>query len=208
MSKVLIIVDVQNDFCPGGSLAVEDGDRIIPNINKLSTSGLFDIVVATQDWHPRKHISFASRHNLAPFSSVTKPDFSGNVTVWPDHCVMGSIGAELRPSLNGNALDVIVRKGSQLDIDSYSAFIENDKVTATPLLKMFDNVKDDIYVVGIATDVCVLYTATDARMIHHGNIYVIKDACAGVTQERHIGALNIMLKQGINIVTSDKVLND
>lgn len=203
MKKYLIIVDVQNDFCPCGSLAVEDGDKIIPNINRLTASEKFDKVIATQDWHPEGHISFASRHGLEPFTKVTLPDFSGQVTVWPVHCVAGTIGAELNPSLRQEQIHYIMRKGYRKDVDSYSAFMENDKETETGLGNLID-CGADIYVVGIATDVCVLNTAMDA--LDYGNVYVVEDACAGVTTKGTEEAITKMKRFGIHVLQTKNVL--
>jgi len=198
--KALIIVDVQNDFCPGGSLAVENGDRIISNINKFSTLGKFDLVVATQDWHPENHISFASSHLVEDFSQV------GEKIVWPVHCKQGTRGAELRPSLNQNPINMILRKGMNLAADSYSAFADDDGVE-TGLRKCLDGV-DEIYIVGIATDVCVKATALDAVTAWRDKapkVYVIKDACAGVTAEGEEDAIKFMSEHRIKIITTDEV---
>jgi nicotinamidase/pyrazinamidase len=195
--KALIISNVQNDFCPGGSLAVGDGDRIIPKINKLTGSGKFDLVVATQDWHPQNHISFAKSHMVDPFTQV------GEKTVWPDHCVQGSKGAELRPSLNQNHINMILRKGVGLSIDSYSAFADDDG-EETGLRKYLDGV-DEIYIVGIATKATALDAVTAWRD-NSPNVYVVRDACAGITPEDEDEAISFMSEHGIMIVSTDEVL--
>jgi nicotinamidase/pyrazinamidase len=202
MKKLLILVDVQNDFCPGGSLAVEDGAKIIPTINKLSESGLFDTVIATQDWHPQGHMSFAEVYGTAPF---TINETAGQM-VWPVHCVQGSHGAELHSDLNQNPIQYILRKGMQKALDSYSAFLENDKKTPTGL---FDLLPRDaaLYVTGIATDVCVYNTAMDGlKGEFTGGVTVIQDSCAGVSPEGTSKALSEMQAEGIKILESAEVL--
>ncbi len=204
--KVLLIIDCQNDFCPGGSLAVENGDRIIPIINKLSNSGQFDKIIATQDWHPENHISFASSHKVEPFTMV------GKEMVWPEHCKQSTKGAELRPSLDQSPIKFIIRKGMRLGVDSYSAFLENDKNTKTGLCNIIceKDVKPedvDIYIVGIATDVCVLNTALDARVLNwEGRVFVVEDACAAVTPEGGVEAIERMRSEGIIIINSEEIL--
>jgi len=201
--KYLIVVDVQNDFCPGGSLAVEDGDRIILNINKLMTSMKFDRIIATQDWHPPDHISFASQQGVPPFSEITSPDFSKRETVWPDHCIMDTKGADFRPSLLQWPIQFIVRKGYRTKVDSYSGFVENDRRTETGLGDLI-KLGNEIYVVGIATDICVYNTAADA--LSYGNVYVVEDACAGVTLDGTKKAIETMRRFGIKIVETNDVL--
>lgn len=187
--KVLIIVDCQNDFCPGGSLAVENGDRIIPRINKLTDSGMFDLIVATQDWHPAGHISFASTHNVEPFSKLE------NGTVWPDHCIQSTDGAALRPSLNQDPIRYLIRKGMEKDVDSYSGFYDDNGV-ATGLHRLIHDANAEVYVVGIATDVCVQATAADAKKLGY-NVFVFSDACAGTSEDNHFQALEEMRQTGI-----------
>lgn len=201
MKKYLIIVDVQNDFCPGGSLAVENGDKIIMNINKLSASEKFDIVIATQDWHPRNHISFAATHHWKEFVEIEVS--YGIQMLWPKHCVAGTQGAEFRPSLWQEPIHYIIRKGYRKDVDSYSAFVENDRKTKTGLGDLID-CGADIYVVGIATDVCVVNTAMDA--LDYGNVYVVEDACAGVTSEGAEKAIMKMKRFDIHVVQTENVL--
>lgn len=201
MKKALIIVDVQNDFCPGGSLAVEDGDKIIPNINKLSKSGEFDIIIASKDWHPRNHISFAKTHNVEPFTQVE------NKIVWPIHCVQGSTGAELRPSLNTHKINLILHKGMDLNHDSYSAFADDDgkETGLRDILKS----EYDMYICGIATDVCVNATALDAFTawkINNPDVYVITDACAGVTPEGVEDTLSDLETKGIKLITTGEIV--
>jgi len=158
--KALIIVDIQNDFIPGGALAVPDGDKIITRINEIQKK--FDIVVATQDWHPANHKSFASQHEgKTPFDIV---DLNGiQQTLWPDHCIQGTRGAELHKDLNTNKIDAIFRKGTNPEIDSYSAFYDNNHKKITGLngyLK--DRNVTAVFICGLAADYCVYYTALDA----------------------------------------------
>ena len=203
MKRFLIIVDVQNDFCPGGSLAVAGGASVIPVINGLSTSGKFDVVIATQDWHPSKHISFASTHGKHPFEAIAVP--YGGQTLWPDHCVQGSPGADFHADLDLKPVQFIIRKGYRKEIDSYSAFFENDKTTATGLGSLVNGIAGDdgveLFIAGIATDVCVFNTAIDARRIlGFRNVSVVSDACAGVDDAGIERALTTMRHEGISIV--------
>ena len=160
--RALIVVDVQNDFCPGGALAVAGGDEIVAPINNRMAD--FDAVILTQDWHPAGHSSFASSHQAAEFSTTEMP--YGSQVLWPDHCVQGSIGAAFHKDLDIDRADLILRKGYRPGIDSYSAFFENDRRTSTGLegyLKtrgVFD-----VTFVGLATDYCVAYSALDAARL-------------------------------------------
>ena len=160
--RALIVVDVQNDFCPGGALAIAGGDEIVAPINNRMAD--FDAVILTQDWHPAGHSSFASSHKAAEFSTTEMP--YGSQVLWPDHCVQGSIGAAFHKDLDIDRADLILRKGYRPGIDSYSAFFENDRRTATGLegyLKtrgVFD-----VTFVGLATDYCVAYSALDAARL-------------------------------------------
>ncbi len=159
----LIIVDIQNDFCPGGRLAVQNGDDIVPLVNQLATQ--FHHVMLTQDWHPADHSSFASQHTGAhPFTQMTM--LYGPQTLWPDHCVIGSEGAAFHPGLDVPRAELIIRKGYRRAIDSYSAFFENDHITPTGLggyLKERGFKK--ITCVGLAFDYCVRYSAEDAKAL-------------------------------------------
>ena len=155
----LIVIDVQNDFCPGGALAVPNGAEIVPGINALMPA--FDAVIFTQDWHPAGHSSFASTHNAAPMTQAQMP--YGPQVLWPDHCVQGSDGAAFHPGLNTTAADLIIRKGYNPQIDSYSAFFENDKTTPTGLMGYLQTRGiSNVTLVGLATDFCVAYSAVDA----------------------------------------------
>ncbi|MBS7333283.1 MAG: bifunctional nicotinamidase/pyrazinamidase [Weeksellaceae bacterium] len=158
--KALIIVDIQNDFIPGGSLAVPDGDKIISRINEIQKK--FEIVVATQDWHPANHKSFASQHeDKNPFDVI---DLNGlQQTLWPDHCIQSTKGAELHKDLNTNKIEAIFRKGTNPEIDSYSGFFDNGHKKATGLHGYLQERKvTSVFVCGLAADFCVYYTAMDA----------------------------------------------
>jgi len=160
--RALIVVDVQNDFCPGGALAVAGGDQIVAQINNVMAD--YDAVILTQDWHPAGHSSFASSHEAEVFSNIAMP--YGPQVLWPDHCVQGSFGAAFHKDLVTDRADLILRKGYRPDIDSYSAFFENDRSTATGLegyLKSRGIL--NVTLVGLATDYCVAYSALDAARL-------------------------------------------
>jgi nicotinamidase/pyrazinamidase len=157
----LVVVDVQNDFIPGGALAVPRGDEVVPAINRLAAR--FESVVLTQDWHPRGHASFASSHpGKKPFETVELP--YGTQVLWPDHCVQGTSGAAFHPELNVTKAQLVIRKGHHRDIDSYSAFLEADRRTSTGLAGFLreKNLRT-LFICGLATDFCVAWTALDAR---------------------------------------------
>lgn len=160
--RALIVVDVQNDFCPGGALAVAGGDEIVAQINNRMAD--FDAVILTQDWHPAGHSSFASSHKADVFSSIEMP--YGPQVLWPDHCVQGNFGAAFHKDLATDWADLILRKGYRPGIDSYSAFFENDHSTATGLEGYLKTrgVRDVTFV-GLATDYCVAYSALDAARL-------------------------------------------
>lgn len=162
-TEALIVIDVQNDFCPGGALAVQGGDRIVPGINALMAE--FAAVVLTQDWHPAGHSSFASSHpGRNPFESIPMP--YGAQTLWPDHCVQGTPGAAFHPALDADRADLIVRKGFRPGIDSYSAFFENDRTTPTGL-EGYLRARGiaAVTLAGLATDFCVNFSAVDAARL-------------------------------------------
>ena len=198
MSEALLVIDVQNDFCPKGALAVAGGDMIIQPINAAMDK--FDIVVLTQDWHPTDHKSFASSHaNKEPFDTVVMS--YGDQVLWPDHCIQGSVGAGFHPDLNHTRADVIIRKGSNPAVDSYSAFYENDKVTPTGLhgyLKNRDVTK--LTLVGLATDYCVAFSALDAVKLGYA-VTVRLDMARGIDSDGSLkAAIDKMSKAGINLV--------
>ncbi len=176
-TKALIVVDVQNDFCPGGALAVDEGDRVVPVINQLM--GQFEHVVLTQDWHTANHSSFASQHpGKAPFDDI-EMDY-GSQRLWPDHCIQGSHGADFHPELNLMPAELIIRKGFRTPIDSYSAFFENDHTTPTGLTGYLrERGLSELTFVGLATDFCVAYSALDA--VGQGfSARVLLEACRGI----------------------------
>jgi nicotinamidase/pyrazinamidase len=162
----LIVVDVQPDFMPGGALACHEGDAIVPGIDRLLRSRVFSHVVATQDWHPAGHVSFASSHpGCAPFEQIAL--YGQPQTLWPDHCVQGTPGAALHPAIDWSALDAVIRKGSDATVDSYSGFRENHGPAGTrPSTGLAGWLRergvDEVFVCGLARDVCVLWTAQDA----------------------------------------------
>ncbi len=159
-TEALIVIDMQNDFCPGGKLAVAEGDLIVAGINALI--GEFSTVVLTQDWHPADHSSFASNHPGAAAFSVTEMPY-GMQVLWPDHCIQNSEGAEFHPELRRDRVDLVVRKGFRPEIDSYSAFFENDRETATELADFLTaRGITTLTFVGLATDFCVAWSALDA----------------------------------------------
>ncbi len=199
--KALLIVDVQNDFCPGGALEVPGGDEIIPVINRLSES--FDVVVQTQDWHPSGHSSFASSHQgKEPFETIQMP--YGNQVLWPDHCVQGSEGAAFHPDLETRCSQLVVRKGFRRDIDSYSAFYENDNETQTGLTGYLqDRGIRTLYAVGLATDFCVKWSVVDG--LREGfEVHVVEDAVKGIDIEGSVQqAWSEMLDAGASKIASD-----
>lgn len=174
---VLLVVDVQYDFCPGGALAVPDGDAVVPVINRLSNA--FAHVVLTQDWHPPHHSSFASRYpGRQPFERI-ELDY-GTQVLWPDHCVQGTSGAAFHEDLDVRRAELILRKGYRASIDSYSAFFENDRHTPTGLAGYLrERGFDRVFLAGLATDFCVQYSALDARRQGFAAI-VIEDACRAI----------------------------
>jgi nicotinamidase/pyrazinamidase len=198
LSEALLVIDVQNDFCPKGALAVGGGDMIIQPINAAMDK--FDIVVLTQDWHPTDHKSFASSHaNKEPFDTVVMS--YGDQVLWPDHCIQGSVGAGFHPDLNQTRADVIIRKGSNPAVDSYSAFYENDKVTPTGLHGYLKNREvTKLTLVGLATDFCVAFSALDAEKLGYA-VTVRLDMARGIDSDGSLNAaLDKMSKAGVNLV--------
>ncbi|WP_439148644.1 bifunctional nicotinamidase/pyrazinamidase [Sulfitobacter sp.] len=177
MTKALIVIDVQNDFCPGGALAVPEGDRIIPGINALMAEA--DAVILTQDWHPAGHSSFASSHpGKAPYDMIEMP--YGPQVLWPDHCIQGSEGADFHALLDQTSADLILRKGYTPEIDSYSAFFENDKTTPTGLYGYLGTREiTQLTMVGLALDFCVNYSAVDAARLGF-QVDVRRDLCRAI----------------------------
>jgi nicotinamidase/pyrazinamidase len=173
----LLIIDVQNDFCSGGALEVPSGDEVVPLINRLTNR--FSHRILTQDWHPSGHLSFASSHTeVSPLQTI-ELDY-GTQVLWPEHCVQGTRGAEFHPGLETRNCELILRKGFRHTIDSYSAFFENDKTTVTGLSGYLRaRGLDRLYLVGLALDFCVLYSALDGRREGFA-VNVIEDACRAI----------------------------
>jgi nicotinamidase/pyrazinamidase len=184
-SDVLLVIDVQNDFCPGGALAVPRGDEVVPIVNRLASR--FANVVLTQDWHPPDHLSFASAHpGRKPFEIVTAA--YGPQVLWPDHCVQETRGAEFHPSLTIPHAALVLRKGIRRTIDSYSAFYENDRTTPTGLVGYLrERNLTHIFLAGLAFDFCVRYSAEDATRSGFA-VAVIEDACRGIDMEASVAA--------------------
>lgn len=177
MAEALLLVDIQNDFCPNGALAVPEGDAVVAVANRLSRR--FDHVLLTQDWHPPGHHSFASRHKgKAPFDTASMP--YGEQTLWPDHCVQGTAGAAFHPDLDHTRAELVVRKGFRPHIDSYSAFFENDRTTPTGLAGYLrERGIASLTLAGLAYDFCVLYSALDARRLGFG-VTVVEAGCRAI----------------------------
>ena len=177
MKTALLVIDVQNDFCPAGALAVVGGNEIIPHINEEMAK--YDCVVLTQDWHPKGHSSFATSHEgKNPLELIKMP--YGDQVLWPDHCVQGSKGAEFHPDLNIEKANAIIRKGSNPFIDSYSAFFENDRKTSTGLDGYLKSLEiEKISLVGLATDFCVNYSAQDAANLGY-KVSVLEKMCRAI----------------------------
>jgi nicotinamidase/pyrazinamidase len=177
MNTALVVVDIQNDFCSGGSLAVPDADAVIPVVNSLIAS--FDQVFFTQDWHPRGHVSFASSHEGRQAFERLQLAYGVQI-LWPDHCVENTPGAAFHPGLNVPADPVVIRKGIRRDTDSYSAFFENDGHTPVGLDSLLRQASvAEIVLAGLATDFCVLNTALDARRLGY-EVTVIETGCRGI----------------------------
>jgi len=197
-SDCLLIIDVQNDFCKGGALEVPGGDEVVAVINQLSKQ--FSNVVATQDWHPAGHSSFASVHEgHSPLEQIDMP--YGPQTLWPDHCVQGSNGALFHPELQTDSIQNIIRKGYRQPIDSYSAFFENDHTTTTGLGGYLrERGINRVYCVGLALDFCVRYSAEDARK-EGFETFVIENACRGIDMGGSVSAATSAMKEsGVQII--------
>lgn len=199
-TDLLLVIDVQYDFCPGGGLGVADGDAVVPEINRIARD--FAHVVVTQDWHPAGHSSFASSHDgAAPFSQVTMP--YGPQTLWPDHCVQGTRGAELHDGLELPQAEMVIRKGYRTEIDSYSAFFENDQKTPTGLAGYLrERGFQRVFCVGLATDYCVRFSAVDARR-QGFEATVIESACRAIDLEGSLAeAKREMTGLGVELMES------
>src|SRR5215217_3011822 len=202
-SGVLLVVDVQNDFCPGGKLPVPHGDEVVPVVNRLAAK--FPHVVLTQDWHPPGHFSFASTHaGRQPFETVTVA--YGPQVLWPDHCVQGTPGAEFHPTLAVAQAELIVRKGFRRAIDSYSAFFENDHRTPTGLAGYLrERGLKRVFLVGLALDFCVRYSAEDAHA-QKFEVVVVEDACRAIDIDGSLQATRQSFAAlGTDVVTAEQL---
>ncbi|TYB80369.1 bifunctional nicotinamidase/pyrazinamidase [Bizionia gelidisalsuginis] len=200
--KTLLIIDVQNDFMPSGSLSVPFGDTIVPVINSIQTK--FDLIIASQDWHPANHISFAANHKGK--SDFDKIELQGKTqTLWPEHCVQGTVGAEFHPDLDSNKFEAIFRKGTDKEMDSYSAFYDNGHLKSTGLsgyLKEKGTTK--LYLCGLAADICVYFSAFDASK-EGFTCFFIEDASKAIDEKAFIEIKDKMTTMGIKMVTSKSI---
>lgn len=202
--KALLIVDIQLDFLPGGALGVKDGNRVIPIIDDLMEMP-FDYIVASRDWHPENHGSFASTHHKKPGDTVMLKGIKQ--ILWPKHCVQGTPGSEFSPMLKLEKVHDIFSKGTDVDIDSYSAFFDNGHLKATGLDEMLKKKNiTDLFIVGLTTDYCVKYSVLDAVDLGY-RVFVVKDACKPVNlrEDDEDKALQEMEKVGAKIITSEDV---
>ena len=197
MSSALIIIDMQNDFCHGGALAVKDGEKLVEPIN--SAQEQFDTIILTQDWHPKEHSSFASNNSAEVYSNI-EMDYGPQV-LWPDHCIQGSIGANFHKNLNINKSNLILRKGCNQKIDSYSAFFENDKNTTTGLegYLVTKEIKK-LYLCGLAFDYCVFYSALDGANLGF-DVFVFQDLTKAINLNNSEKiARKTMVEKGIKLI--------
>jgi nicotinamidase/pyrazinamidase len=197
---VLAVVDLQNDFCPGGALAVPGGDEIMPVVNRIAAR--FSHVLLTQDWHPPGHLSFASSHpGRKPYETARAP--YGEQILWPDHCIQATCGAELHPGLQAPRAELVLRKGFRREIDSYSIFFENDRKTPTGLAGYLrERGLERIFLAGLAFDFCVLWSAEDARRLGFGAV-VLRDACRSLDLDgSEQDALGRLQAAGVPLVLS------
>lgn len=207
--KTLLLIDIQNGFCTGGNLAVQDGDKIVPIANALIDNGGYDIIVASQDWHPENHGSFASQHPGK--QAFEMGELSGKPQVmWPDHCVQGTQDAEFHPDLNTEAFDYVQQKGENPAVDSYSAFRDNDQHATTGLSDYLERQGVTVLdICGLATDYCVSFSALDAvDMLPDVKVRFIEDASRGIDPEGIRNAIASMRAKGVAIVNSSDILND
>jgi nicotinamidase/pyrazinamidase len=207
--KALLLVDIQNGFCPGGNLPVAHGDEVVAVANRLIADGGYDVIVASQDWHPANHGSFASQHpGKKPFEMG---ELSGAPQVmWPDHCVQGTPDAEFHPDLDTDAIDYIQQKGDNPAVDSYSAFRDNDQAALTGLADYLKAQQiAELDVCGLATDYCVKFSALDAvDMLPGVKVCFIEDASRGIDPEGVKAAIAEMRAKGVAIVASSAILED
>lgn len=190
-AAALIVIDVQNDFCPGGALAVAEGDAVVAPINALLAR--FRVRVLTQDWHPADHASFAANHPGAEPFATTEMAY-GTQVLWPSHCVQGTQGAAFHPDLRTDAADLILRKGFRATIDSYSAFFENDRATPTGLAGYLrERGVEEVWLAGLATDFCVAYSALDAAAQGFG-VVLVEDACRAIDLDGSLAAAQAQMQ--------------
>ena len=205
--KALLLIDIQNGFCPGGNLPVPDGDQVVPVANRLIDSSKYDMVLASQDWHPAGHGSFASAHpGKKPFEMGMlsgKPQM-----MWPDHCVQNTEDARLHPALNVDGIDFIQQKGQKPDVDSYSAFRDNDQAALTGLAaQLRAEGVTELDLCGLATDYCVKFSALDAvEMLPGVTVRFIEDASRGIDPTGVQAAINEMRTRGVAIISSKDAL--
>lgn len=202
-SAALLVIDVQNCFVDGGSLPVPSGAEVIPVINKIAP--FFQNIIVTQDWHPGGHISFASAHQGAiPFEVIKLP--YGEQVLWPNHCIQGSKDAALHPELDLPNAQLILRKGFHKDVDSYSAFMEADRKTSSGLAAYLrDRQIDAVYIVGLATDFCVAWTALDARDAGF-SVYVVEDATRAINSGKPLESVwHSLTSRGVNRIQSEEI---
>lgn len=206
MTKALLLIDIQNGFCPGGNLPVAEGDAVVPVANRLMLSGRYDFVVASQDWHPANHGSFASQHpGKKPFEMG---ELSGQPQVmWPDHCVQDTRDAEFHPDLDKSRIDHVQRKGENPAVDSYSAFRDNDRSALTGLSDYLRSKNvTELDLMGLATDYCVRFSALDAvDMLPGVTVRLIADGCRGIDPAGVKQALDAMADAGVEITDSSRI---
>jgi nicotinamidase/pyrazinamidase len=203
-TDALLVIDVQNDFCPGGALAVAGGDEIVPMIQRIAS--LFDHILLTQDWHPAGHQSFASSHaGKQPFEQIELS--YGPQTLWPDHCIQNSTGAEFHPKLHLPQAELILRKGFRQQIDSYSAFFENDRSTPTGLAGyLSERGLTRIFLVGLAYDYCVGFSALDARRLGLPAV-ILRDACRAINLNGSVDRMEAeFAAAGVEIIDSASLI--
>ncbi|MCF1433250.1 bifunctional nicotinamidase/pyrazinamidase [Agrobacterium vitis] len=207
MTKALLLIDIQNGFCPGGNLPVAEGDQIVPIANALMASGSYDLIVASQDWHPANHSSFASQHPGAKVFELG--ELSGKPQMmWPDHCVQGTVDAAFHPGLDLSRIDHVQKKGLNPLVDSYSAFRDNDQTALTGLSTwLIDKGVTELDVMGLATDYCVKFSVLDALdMLPGVTVRLIIDGSRGIDPQTVEAAIADMQAHGARLITSADVL--
>ena len=206
--KALLLIDIQNGFCPGGNLAVPDGDKIVPLVNALMLRGGYNMIIASQDWHPADHGSFASQH--AGSKAFETGALNGKPQMlWPDHCVQGTSDADFHKDLRVDLIDFIQRKGMDKGIDSYSAFRDNDQTSKTGLDAHLKSLGiDELHICGLATDYCVKFSALDAKeMLPEMRVVFIENASRGIDPTGISAAITDMRNAGIEIKSISDILN-